>query len=121
MASMSACGLASQVSSSAAALLARRRSATWAKLSAAAGDGLPDGVLEVGVAFEAQLLAELDHAGLADAQRAGQLLGGVVAQKVGVVENEIRDAAFDRRHVVTLGADFHQGRHGHEVRTTAAA
>src|SRR5690606_37003751 len=36
---------------------------------------LADGVLEVRVALEAELLAELDHARLADLQRVGQLLG----------------------------------------------
>src|SRR3546814_53463 len=70
-----------------------------------------DRVLQVRIALEAQLLAELDHARLADAQRAGQLRRGVVAQQVRVVEQEVGDAALDRRHVVALGADFEQRRH----------
>src|SRR3546814_2394381 len=77
----------------------------------AARQRFADRVLQVRIALEAQLLAELDHARLADAQRAGQLLRGVVAQQVRVVEQEVGDAALDRRHVVALGADFEQRRH----------
>ncbi len=80
-------GLSSRVSSSAAALLRRRLSSRLGVLVAVAGrDGLrrcvgagarhrlTDAVLQVRVAAEAELLAELDHRGLADAQRTGQLL-----------------------------------------------
>src|SRR3546814_6942446 len=77
----------------------------------AARQRFADRVLQVRIALEAQLLAELDHARLADAQRAGQLLRGVVAQQVRVVEQEVGDAALDCRHVVALGADFEQRRH----------
>ena len=81
------------------------------RIGTGAGHVLADGVLQIRVALEAKLLAELHHAGLADAERAGQLLGGVVAQQVGVVEDEVGDAALDGRHLPTLGADLQQGRH----------
>jgi hypothetical protein len=42
---------------------------------------------------------------------AGQLLGRVVAQQVGVVEDEVGDAALDGRHLPALGTDLQQGRH----------
>src|SRR5690606_4752261 len=79
-----------------------------------ARDRVADRVLEVRVALEAQLLAELDHAGLADAQGVGQLLRGVVAQQLGVVEHEVGDAALDRRHLVPFSADLDQRRHAPE-------
>ena len=73
-----------------------------------ADQGFADRELEVWIAFEPQLLAELDHAGLADPQRIGQLLRGVVAQKLRVFQHEVGDPAFDRRHLVTLRADLDQ-------------
>src|SRR5690606_32762647 len=76
---------------------------------------LADAELQVRVAAEAELLAELDHRGLAHAQGAGQLLRGVVTQQVGVVEDEVRDAALDRRHLVAFGTDLYQGRHGGDL------
>ena len=78
----------------------------------AARDRLADRVLEIRIALEAELLAELHHARLADLQRVGELLRGVVAQQVRVLEQEVGDAALDRRHLVALGADFQQRRHG---------
>src|SRR6185437_2747127 len=66
---------------------------------------------EVGVAFEAELLGELDHAGLADAQRIGQLLRRVVAQQVRVLQHEIGDAPLHRGHLVAFRTDFDQRRH----------
>src|SRR5690606_15356248 len=79
------------------------------------GDGGTDRILQVRIALEAQFLAELDHAGLADIQRVGQLLRGVVAQQVGDVEDEVGDAAFDGRHLFAFGADFYQRWHGRQV------
>ena len=81
-------------------------------VAAIARQRLADAVLQVRVALEAELLAELDHRGLAHAQRAGQLLGGVVAQQLGVVEDEVGDAPFDGRHLFAFGADFYQRWHG---------
>ena len=45
-------------------------------------------------------------------QRVGELLRRVVAQQVRVLQQEVRNAALDRRHLVTLRADFEQRRHG---------
>src|SRR5690606_31204083 len=45
----------------------------------AARQRLADRVLQIGIALEAQLLAELDDAGLADLEGVGELLGGIVA------------------------------------------
>jgi hypothetical protein len=42
---------------------------------------------------------------LADAERRGELLRGVVAHQLRVVEDEVGDAAFDRRHLLALRAD----------------
>src|SRR5690606_37067746 len=60
---------------------------------------LADRELEVRVALERELLAELDHAGLADSQRIGELLRGIVAQQLGVREDEVGDPALARRHL----------------------
>jgi hypothetical protein len=65
---------------------------------------LGDRVLQVRIAAIAELLAELHHAGLADAERRGELLRGVVAHQLRVVEDEVGDAAFDRRHLLALRA-----------------
>src|SRR5690606_11005128 len=90
-------------------------------VAVAARQRFADRVLQVRIALEAQLLAELDHARLADAQRVGQLLRGVVAQQVRVVEQEVGDAALDRRHVVALGTALEQGRHRGVSRLRQAA
>src|SRR5690606_8658347 len=72
---------------------------------------LADRRLQVRVAAEAELLAELDHARLADPQRVGQLLRGIVAQQLRVLDDEVGDAALDRRHPVAFGAELDQRRH----------
>src|ERR1700743_3288812 len=59
-----------------------------------ASDGFADGVFEIRIAAEAELLGELHHARLADAQGVRQLLRGVVAQQLGVLEDEVGDAPF---------------------------
>src|SRR5690606_16310245 len=74
----------------------------------AAGQRLADRVLEIRVALETEVLAELDDARLADLERVRELLRRVVAQQVRLLENEIRDAPFDGGHLVALGADFEQ-------------
>src|SRR5688572_6606306 len=81
-----------------------------------ARDLLADRELQVRVALEAELLAELHHARLADAQGIGELLRRVVAQQVGVFQQEVRDAALDGTHLVALRANFEERAHGHAAR-----
>src|SRR5690606_38587489 len=71
--------------------------------------------------LERELLAELDHAGLADSQRIGELLRGIVAQQLGVLEDEVGDPALDRRHLVALRADLDQRRHGRQAALYSAS
>src|SRR5687767_1017382 len=73
-------------------------------------DRFADGHLEIGIALETQLLAELDHARLADAERVRELLRRIVTQQPRVLQDEVCDAAFDRRHLVAFRADFDERR-----------
>src|SRR5688572_5925011 len=78
-----------------------------------------DGKFEIRISLESQLLAELHHARLTDAQRVRELLRRVVAQQVRVFQQEVRNAALDCAHLVTLRADFEQRAHGHQAAARA--
>src|SRR6187399_2498484 len=90
---------------------ARWRDSTRLPIAAFARDRLAHGHLQIGIALESELLAELHYARLADAERVGELLRGVVAQQVCILEDEIRDAPLDRRHLVPFRADFYERGH----------